>query len=59
MPYSRALRGAVPSYSTQDIEFQIESYLRTHSSLEFTHSLCPTCEQRMFGDEQWFKAMKR
>ncbi len=38
---------------------QIESYLRSHSAIEFTHSLCPSCEQRLFGQEQWFKDMKR
>jgi homoserine O-acetyltransferase len=33
--FGRALRGAVPSYSTQDIEFQIESYLR-HQADKFS-----------------------
>jgi homoserine O-acetyltransferase len=33
--FGRTLRGAVPSYSTQDIEFQIESYLR-HQADKFS-----------------------
>jgi homoserine O-acetyltransferase len=33
--FGRALRGAQPAYSTQDIEFQIESYLR-HQADKFS-----------------------
>ena len=33
--FGRALRGALPAYSTQEIEFQIESYLR-HQADKFS-----------------------
>lgn len=29
---------------------QIESYIREHSDAEFTHSLCPECANRLYGD---------
>jgi hypothetical protein len=29
---------------------QIESYLREHSDIEFTHSLCPECARKMYPE---------
>jgi PAS domain S-box-containing protein len=29
---------------------QIESYIRRHSSAEFTHGLCPECAKKMMGE---------
>ncbi len=29
---------------------QIESYIREHSEAEFTHSICPECMKKLYGD---------
>jgi len=29
---------------------QIESYIRDHSDVEFSHGVCPECTQRLYGD---------
>jgi len=29
---------------------RIESYIRTHSDVEFTHSICPNCEKKYYSD---------
>jgi PAS domain S-box-containing protein len=34
---------------------QIESYLKKHSTAEFSHSLCPECVEAMYGDQSWYK----
>jgi PAS domain S-box-containing protein len=35
---------------------QIESYIRDHSSAEFTHGLCPSCANKAMGEvQQWIK----
>ena len=30
---------------------QIEGYIKEHSEAEFTHSLCPECGERLYGDK--------
>ncbi|MDH3348076.1 MAG: hypothetical protein OEM02_08250 [Desulfobulbaceae bacterium] len=30
--------------------YQLESYLKTHSDLEFSHSICPSCASSLYGD---------
>ena len=30
---------------------QVESYIRNHSEVEFSHSLCPECSPKYFPDE--------
>jgi DNA-binding NtrC family response regulator len=30
---------------------QIEAYLREHSQAEFTHSICPDCLEKLYGEE--------
>lgn len=42
------LDGANPE--RQESWQQIESYLVTRTDAEFTHSLCPTCERKLYGD---------
>jgi DNA-binding NtrC family response regulator len=29
---------------------QIESYIRDHSEAEFSHSICPDCKKKLYGD---------
>ncbi len=35
---------------------QIESYIRDHSEADFSHGLCPKCADKLYGDEDWYKA---
>ena len=30
---------------------QIEAYIREHSEVEFSHSLCPECLKKLYPDE--------
>ncbi len=34
---------------------QIESYISKHSSVVFSHALCPECAHRLYGHERWFR----
>ena len=29
---------------------QIESYIRTHSEVEFSHGICPDCSKKLYPD---------
>ncbi|WP_458775915.1 PocR ligand-binding domain-containing protein [Desulforhopalus sp. 52FAK] len=33
---------------------QLESYIKTHSSAEFSHGICPECVASLYGKEDWF-----
>ncbi|SMC96253.1 CheY chemotaxis protein or a CheY-like REC (receiver) domain [Desulfocicer vacuolatum DSM 3385] len=37
---------------------QIESYIQEHSTAQISHSLCPECSDKLYGDEDWYIAMK-
>ena len=34
---------------------QIDTYFEKHSDIEFTHGLCESCENELYGNEGWFK----
>ena len=34
---------------------QIETYIRKNSETDFSHSICPTCEKELYGQEEWYK----
>ncbi len=38
---------------------QLESYIQKHSKAVFTHSLCPECSERFYGDEDWYSEMMK
>ncbi len=38
---------------------QIESYIQKHSEAVFSHGLCPKCSDELYGDKDWYKAMKK
>lgn len=38
---------------------QIESYISDHSEAEFSHGMCPECSEELYGDENWYKNMKK
>ncbi len=33
---------------------KIEAYLSEHSSLELTHSLCPSCADTLYSSDEWY-----
>lgn len=37
----------------------LESYIVKHSEATFSHSLCPDCAKKMYGDEDWFKSNQK
>ncbi|MCP4117761.1 MAG: transporter substrate-binding domain-containing protein [Desulfobacteraceae bacterium] len=38
---------------------QIETYIERHTQALFSHGLCPTCQEKLYGDEKWYKKMKK
>ncbi|WDP91478.1 MAG: PAS domain-containing protein [Desulfobacter sp.] len=38
---------------------KIDSYLSKNFSLNFSHSLCPECLEKYYGEEDWFPEMKQ
>jgi PAS domain S-box-containing protein len=38
---------------------QIELYIHEHSKAEFSHGLCPDCSDELYGDQGWYKKMKK
>ena len=38
---------------------KIETYIRDHSGAEFSHSMCPECSDKLYGDEDWYIEMKK
>jgi len=34
---------------------QIETYIRKHTEIDFSHGLCPECAEKLYGDQEWFK----
>lgn len=34
---------------------KIEAYLSKHTGAELTHSLCPTCIDKLYGDTDWYR----
>ena len=38
---------------------QLEAYLEKHSDASFSHSMCPECNDKFYGDEEWYQKMKK
>lgn len=38
---------------------QIESYFHKHSGVDFSHTICPECGDRLYGEEDWYIEMKK
>jgi len=56
------LRGILPVCSSckkirddEGIWNQIEEYIESHSKALFSHSLCPTCMDSMYGEHEWYQ----
>lgn len=37
---------------------QLEEYLHEHSGTVFSHGMCDECEQKLYGNEKWYKKHK-
>ena len=37
---------------------RIEEYFEQHSTVDFTHGLCPDCEAELYGEEDWYQKRK-
>ena len=37
---------------------QLEEYFRKYSVIDFSHGLCESCEEKLFGNEEWYKKKK-
>jgi PAS domain S-box-containing protein len=37
----------------------LESYIEKHSDASFSHSMCPDCSDKLYGEEDWYIEMKK
>ena len=37
---------------------QLETYIETHSQALFSHSICPACSKKLYGDQPWFDELE-
>jgi PAS domain S-box-containing protein len=37
---------------------ELETYLLSNAELEFSHSVCPDCARKLYGEERWFVERK-
>ncbi len=37
----------------------IESYIKHHTDVDFSHGLCPECLESLYGEQEWYKKAKR
>ncbi len=37
---------------------QVEHYIETYSKAKFSHSICPECSDKFYGNEEWYKKIK-
>ncbi len=38
---------------------QIDTYIQDHSDATFSHSMCPECSDKIYGDKDWYIRMKK
>ena len=38
---------------------RIEAYIEEHSDADFSHSLCPQCMEKLYGEEDWYADARR
>ncbi len=62
----QTLRGTLPicakCKSIRDDEGywnRIEQYLHDNSAADFTHGLCPPCEEELYGGQEWFGKLQQ
>ncbi|NQZ56770.1 MAG: response regulator [Lentisphaeraceae bacterium] len=61
-----ALRGLLPICAccksihdkNDDYWYTVEEYISSRSDAEFSHSVCDACQEKLYGQYDWFKKMK-
>ena len=38
---------------------QVEQYIANHSEAQFSHALCQSCADKLYGNEEWYQSMNR
>ncbi len=38
---------------------KLDAYIQERSEVEFSHSICPECAEKLYGDEDWYGEMKK
>ena len=38
---------------------RLEAYIEKHSEASFSHSMCPECSDKLYGDQEWYKKRKK
>lgn len=38
---------------------RIESYIESHTNSVFSHSMCPECNEKFYGGEDWYQELKK
>ncbi len=38
---------------------QVEQYIANHSEAQFSHALCRSCADKLYGNEEWYRSMNR
>ncbi|OGR10740.1 MAG: hypothetical protein A2097_02855 [Desulfobacula sp. GWF2_41_7] len=38
---------------------QLESYIEKHSDARFSHGICRECQNKLYGDQDWYTKGKR
>ena len=61
----KILKGLIPICSNcksirddQGYWNNLESYIQNHSEALFSHSMCPSCMEKCYGDEDWYIEMQ-
>jgi len=61
----KILRGIVPICTNckkirddKGLWEQVETYISRYSDIMFSHGLCPSCMDKMYGKEPWFKKIQ-
>lgn len=63
---TKILRGLLPICASckkirddQGYWKQIELYIEEHSDAHFSHGICHECQEKLYGDQAWYKKMKK
>lgn len=38
---------------------QVEAYIESHTDVKFSHALCQSCSDKLYGDQEWYKKVSR
>ncbi|MBU2515581.1 response regulator [bacterium] len=38
---------------------QLESYIESHTDAQFSHGICPECSDKLYGEMEWYKKLKK